>query len=132
MRRGAAWVMALALCVGGTAACGDDGDGAAAEGTTSSTGPTTTAASDGDLTAQVDEFCEKSEAVQARFQEMQSGTGDPPTSEEEAELSQLASEALPLMMTLQGQQAQMLPGDAARFQECANLFNGGATVAPPG
>lgn len=138
MRRGAAWAMALALCVGGTTACSDDGgDGGTAGGASTTTAATTGAEGGDDLTAKVDEFCAVTEQVQARFQEIQSDSDDPPTSEEEAEIGQLAQGALPLMMELQPKLAEMLPGDAARFQECAQLFGGGVTgpngaVVPPG
>jgi len=136
MRRGAAWVVALALCVGGTAACGgDDGGGDAADGTTSTTAttaPETSAVAD-DLSAAVDDFCAKSEEFQQLIR-ASAGNGaagpvDPSTSEAaSARMTELTGELAGQLMTLQAQTAQMLPGDAARFQECAQVFGGGAQV----
>lgn len=135
MRRGAAaGVVALALCIGGTAACGgDDGGDAAAEttsttGTTDTTGPETSAVAD-DLSAAVEDFCAKSEEFQALIRSSATngaaGPVDPSTSEAaSARMTELTGELATLLMTLQGQTAQMLPGDAARFQECASVFGG--------
>jgi len=128
--------MALVLGLGGMVGCGDDSGGGDAGGTTSTTSTTsaTGAASEGDsedLTAAVDEFCAKVDAVKERFEQVQGGEpGEPLSSEVEAELSDLVDEALPLMTSLQGQQAQMLPGDAARFRRCAELFGGSVNVTP--
>ena len=144
MRRRAAWAMALALCLGGTAACGGDdgGDDTAADASTTTTTEATTTTESGDLAAQVDEFCAKAEEFQRLAQvagATQNGGGsgavgpvDPSTSEATSQrMSDLTGEIVGTMITLQGAVAQMVPSDAARFQECAAPFGGAPQVPVP-
>ncbi len=126
MRRGSVWVLALTLCVSGIAACGDDDEGSSATTTTTTTAPTTTALDD--PAAAVDEFCAKTEELDALAQELGDDPANPPSSEDEQYFQDLGGELLQMMMSLQPAAEQMLPGDAARFQECAEIFSGMATA----
>lgn len=133
MRRPLTCVLALALWVGAAAACGDDGaraGDATGASTTATTAPTSTAPAD--PAAAVDEFCTKTEELQALIQGLGEDPSKPPTSEQEARLSALAGETAQMMVTLQMSASTMLPGDAARFQECAAVLGGtGAIPAVP-
>ncbi|HMJ77085.1 MAG TPA: hypothetical protein VK507_14000, partial [Iamia sp.] len=108
----------------GLAACGDDGGSRAdaASTTAPSTTPSTAAI---DTVAEVDAFCAKTDELRALLAEIEGRTqAEPPTSEEQAQIQTLGGEATQRMMTLQAYVPQMLPGDAARFQECSAVFGG--------
>ncbi len=119
--------MAL-CCAGGVAACGDDG-GSSASSTT--TAPTTTTApatsATGDLGAQVDAFCAQTEALQQLMTDQFEIKPPPPDGEEQ--INSAIEALVPVMIELQMLQGQMLPGDAARYQECAETVGGAPTPA---
>jgi hypothetical protein len=135
MRRGLACTLALGLALGasGIAACGDDdGGGSASSTTTASTAPTSSAPGNGsgdDLTSQVDQFCAITSELETIFRELSQGSdgGDAPpqpSPEQQARVQELGNQAAQLMMGLQGSVAQMIPSDAARFQQCAMVLGG--------
>ncbi|HEV7720404.1 MAG TPA: hypothetical protein VGO60_03935 [Iamia sp.] len=124
MRRRRPWILAVGLVLVGLAACGDDGGSRATASSTTApaTTPSTVAI---DTAAEVDAFCTTTDELKALLAGMEArGTDQPPTSEEQARIQAVGGQATQKMMTLQGYLPRMLPGDAARFQECSAVFGG--------
>jgi hypothetical protein len=137
-------VMALALGVGGLGACGGDDSKDAASTTTQ--GLT--------LKEGVDEFCKRTDEINEilfglRPDPEETTTTEPGTTvtpqgpttsqgsttsvievppEQEQRMSQLFLEASQMRTGLAGATADMLPGDAARFHECAAALGGGVDI----
>ena len=116
MRRGLIRLAAPALVVGamtagGLVGCGDDGGGGAGA-------PTTAGRSDEELVAEIDEFCTGVEEFQELVGQMAGDLEDI----DPALQSQVADEARALARTeleLEPQVSDLLPGDIARYERCA-------------
>jgi hypothetical protein len=131
MRRGRLGPLALALTltVLGASACSDQGDAASDRdaSTTTEAGSTTA----GDLSSQVDAFCAKAEEVTGLLAGLGNDPNDPPTAMEEAQIEESLTDATQMMIPLQLTTSAMTPGDAARFQECADLLGGTGGIQGP-
>lgn len=126
-------VLALAAALA-LVACGDD-DGGSADATTTTAAPTTspTETAPADPAAEVDAFCAATDELRAILDEVAQNPDQQPTADQQARLQEVGGDATQRMMTLQASTAHMVPGDVARFQECAAVLSGGgAPQMPPG